>query len=138
MFHINRKALLLPLILMTIAASVVFVPKLQYLKETPLSAQRALRTPSSVSVAPDGSMAIVENSKMLVSLTDPQGRLRARIWGGSYDTDSFYYAEHVATDGESVVIAEVRHAENSTFVQGERILRYDMDGNRTEVLYEAE
>ena len=87
MIHLHRKAWMLTLITLTIAASVVFVPKLAYLKETPFSASRVWQTPSSVSVAPDGSMAVVEKSKMLVSITDPQGRLRARIWGGSYDTD---------------------------------------------------
>ena len=138
MIRFNRKALTLPLILLTVAASVVLVRGLGYLKESPFALTRAWQTPSAVSVAPDGSMAVVENSKMLVSITDPEGRLRARIRGGSYDTDSFYYAEHIATDGESVVIAEVRHAQNSTFVQGERLIRYDMDGNRLDVLYEVE
>lgn len=135
MKRFNRKTLMLPLIVLTVAASIIFVRNLVNLKETPFSFTRVWQTPSAVSVAPDGSMAVVENSKMLVTITDPEGRIRARIRGGSFDTDSFYYAEHVATDGDSVVIAEVRHAENSTFVQSERLLRYDMDGNRQEVLY---
>lgn len=134
----TARRLTLPLLALTIAASAVFVRHLPLLQETPFAWTRAWQTPSAVAVAADGSMAVVENSKRMVSVTDPQGRLRACIRGGSYDTDSFYYAEHVATDGESVVIAEVRHAQNSTFVLGERLLRYDMDGNRLEVLYAVE
>lgn len=138
MKRFNRKALMLPLIVLTVAASIIFVRNLVNLQEAPFTFTRIWQTPSAVSVAPDGSMAVVENSKMLVTITDPEGRIRARIRGGSFDTDAFYYAEHVATDGKSVVIAEVRHSENSTFVQSERLLRYDMDGNRQEVLYDVE
>jgi len=138
MKRFNRKVLMLPLIVLTVVASVVFVRNLVNLQETPFSFTRVWQTPSAVSVAPDGSMAVVENSKMMVTITDSEGRIRARIRGGSYDSDAFYYAEHVATDGKSVIIAEVRHSENSTFVQSERLLRYDMDGNRQEILYDVE
>lgn len=127
-----------PLIVLTVAASVLLARSLDFLKESPLTFTRVWQTPSAVAVAPDGGMAVVENSKMLVSITDGEGRLRARIRGGSLDLDAFYYAEHVATDGQSVVIAEVRHAESSTFVQSERIIRYDMEGTRQAVLYTAE
>lgn len=123
------------LLLLTVAASALLTRSLDYLQETPFSFTHPWHMPSAVAVAPDGSMAVVENSKMTVTITDPQGRVRARIRGGSYDTDSFYYAEHIATDGQSVVIAEVRHALSSTFVQGERLIRYDMDGNRLGELY---
>ncbi len=122
-------------IVLTVASSVLLSRSLDFLRETPFSLTRVWQTPSAVAVADDGSMAVVENSKMLVTLTDPQGRVRARIRGGSLDTDSFYYAEHIATDGQHVVIAEVRHAPSSTFVQSERILRYDMEGLSQEVLY---
>ncbi len=134
-----RKGILtLTLMGLTIAAAVLLVRSLDYLKETPFAWTRAWQSPSAVSVAPDGSLAVVENSKMLVTLTDPQGRLTARIRGGSYDTDSFYYAEHIDTDGAHVVLAEVRHTPNSTFVEAERILRYSMDGQDREVLYEVD
>jgi predicted MFS family arabinose efflux permease len=127
-----------PLIVITVATSVLLSRSLDFLRETPLSFSRAYQSPSAVAVAPDGSMAVVENSKMLLTVTDPQGRLRVRVRGGSLDTDAFYYAEHVATDGHSVVVAEVRHAQSSTFVESERIIRYDMDGMRLEVLYAAQ
>lgn len=120
---------------LTVAASVLLVQSLEFLQETPFSLTRAWDTPSAVAVAENGVMAVVENSRMLVSITDTQGRLAARIRGGSFDTDAFYYAEHIATDGQSIVIAEVRHAESSTFVQSERILQYDLSGNRIAELY---
>ena len=132
--HGGKKSAVLFIVLI-IAASVVLVRNLALLKETPFTLTRTLHTPSVVAVAQDGSMAVIENSKMTVSLLDAEGRLRARIRGGSYDTDAFYYAEHIATDGESIVMAEVRHTENSTFVAGERLLRYDLDGDRLETLY---
>ena len=132
-----NKWLLIPLVALTIASSVLLARSLDFLQETPFTFRRAWQTPSAVAVAPDGSMAVVENSKMLVTLIEPQGRLRARIRGGSLDTDAFYYAEHVATDGQSVVVAEVRHAQSSTYVESERILRYRIDGTGQEVLYAA-
>ena len=127
----------LPLLALLMAASVLLARSLDFLKETPFSFTRVWQTPSAVAFAPDGCMAVVENSKMLISITDAQGKLSARIHGGSFDTDSFYYAEHIATDGQSLVVAEVRHAQSSTFVEEERIIRYDMAGNREAVLYEV-
>lgn len=138
MFRPKKMWLGLAIILCTIAASAVVVRGLGFLSESPFVWSRALASPSAVACAPDGSVTVVvENSKMRVSLLDAQGRLLASIRGGSYDADSFYYAEHVATDGQHVVIAEVRHAENSTFVAGERLLVYDLHGRQTQVLYEV-
>ncbi len=131
----NRPWLWTTLILLTVAASALLTRSLGFLQESPFSFSHPWHMPSAVAVAPDGSMAVVENSKMTVTITDPQGRVRARIRGGSYDTDSFYYAEHIATDGQSVVLAEVQHAPSSTFVQSERLIQYDMDGNRLGELY---
>ena len=133
-----KNCIALLLATLTVAASVFLVLNLTFLRETPFSLARDWQTPSAVACAPDGSMAVVENSKTLLSITDAAGRIRARVRGGAYDTDSFYYAEHVATDGQQVVIAEVRHAENSTFVQGERVILYDMNGERLQVLYAVE
>lgn len=128
----------LAMILCTIVASAIVVRGLGFFSESPFVWTRAWESPSAVACAPDGSVTVVvENSKMRVSLLDAQGQLLASIRGGSYDADSFYYAEHVATDGQCVVIAEVRHAENSTFVAGERLLAYDLQGRQTQVLYEA-
>ena len=134
----SRSILTAGLFIFTVLASVVFVLNLSYLDESPLRFTRHWDTPSAVSVAPDGSMAVIEKSKMQVSITDENGLLSSRIQGGSLDLDAFYYAEHVTTDGQTVVISEVRHAENSTFVQRERILVYDMNGNRLRTLYSVD
>ena len=131
----NRKTLILPFLLVTIAAAVFLVRNLDYLRESPFAFTRPWQTPSEAAFTADGSIAVVENSKMTVSVTDAQGRLRARIHGGTYDLDSFYYAEHIALDSENLIIAEVRHAPSSTFVQGERILRYHLDSGTLETLY---
>lgn len=108
----------------------------EYLNEIPLTTIHIFEQPSFAVTDDAGTLLVIEQSKTCVSILN-NGEVTSVIYGGKENTDGFYYAEYVASDGEYVYIADVKYVEGSLAVETERITRYTHDGRFDSVLFEV-
>jgi len=104
------------------------------LGENPLETTRVFEDPSHAVTGPDGSLLVTDSGKTRVSVLTG-GAVSATIRGGR-ETGGFFYAEHIASDGGKVFIADVKYEDGSTRVEFERILQFTSGGRFERTLFE--
>ena len=104
------------------------------LLENPFEIERVFNQPSHAVTATDGSLLVIDGGKTRVTRLKDR-KVSATIAGGKSEK-GFFYAEHMASDGDKIYIADVNYTEGSTKVKAERIIQFSTLGRFEKVLYE--